>query len=88
MVAPRGLLTNVEVLHRGGPLGSGFDFMLVAVACDHVSGEPKAADDVFEVRWVPVAEVAAGGLALSRHVGAVLALAVAGAPTELLVDHG
>lgn len=88
VVAPRGLLANVEVVRRGGPEGRGFHFVLVAVACKHTSGEPEAADDVSEARWVPVADVAAGRLALSRHVEAVVALAVAGALAELLVDRG
>ena len=88
VVLPRGLLTNVEVVRRRGPRGPGFHFVLVAVACDHVSGEPEAADDVSEARWVAVADVPAGRLALSRHVETLVSLAVAGAPAELLVDRG
>ena len=87
VVLPRGLLTNVEVVRRRGPRGPGFHFVLVAVACDHVSGEPEAADDVSEARWVAVADVPAGRLALSQHVETLVSLAVAGAPAELLVDR-
>ena len=87
VVVPRGLLANVEVVRRGGPRGPAFHFVLVAVACDHASGEPEAAGDVSEARWVSVADVAEGRLALSRHVEAVVSLAVAGAPAELLVDR-
>ena len=87
VVVPRGLLVNVEVVRRGNLRGSGFHFVLVAVACDHVSGEPEAADDVSEARWVPVTHVSTRRLALSRHVDAVVSLAVAGAPAGLLVDR-
>ena len=87
IVHPRGLLTTVEVVRRGGSHGPGFHFVLAAVACNHVSGEPEAADDVSNARWVPIADVLAGQLPLSRHVEAVVSLAVAGAPAELLVDR-
>ena len=88
VVVPRGLLTNVEVVRRGGPRAPGFHFVLVAVGCDYVSGEPEAADDVLEARRVAVADVPAGRLALSRHVETLVSPAVAGAPAELLVDRG
>lgn len=88
VVVPRGLLTNIEVVRGGGLRGPGFHFVLVAVACDLVSGEPRAADDVSEARWVPVGDVVEGRFALSRHVGVVVSLAAAGAGAELLVDRG
>jgi len=82
------LLTTIDVIRRGERGRTRFHFVLVAVSCDYLSGEPEAADDVAEARWVSVDEVAAGTLPMSRHVGTVIRLAGCAPRTDggLLLD--
>ena len=59
-------------------------FILIAVLCRWIAGVPVAADDALEARWIDLAALTDGRLALSRDVGAVADQAVAlmaGAPT-------
>lgn len=55
-------------------------YVLVAVLCSWVAGEPVPSDDAVEARWFAVTELAAGDIALSLDVESVarqgLALAV------------
>lgn len=43
-------------------------YVLVAVLCSWVSGEPIAGDDALDARWFPVNALSAGDLALSLDV--------------------
>ncbi|MGQ9370253.1 NUDIX hydrolase [Azospirillum sp. ST 5-10] len=54
-------------------------FILVAVLCRWIAGEPVAGDDALEARWVPLPEVAAGRLAMSAGVAEVARRAAAAA---------
>ena len=59
-------------------------FILIAVLCRWIAEVPVAADDALEARWIDLAALTDGSLALSRDVGAVADQAVAlmaGAPT-------
>lgn len=47
-------------------------FVLIAVLCRWVSGEPLAADDALEARWFPVRGLDTSGLVLSAGVVQVL----------------
>ena len=47
-------------------------FILTAVICDYVSGEPLAADDAADAAWVAVDDVLASKLKLSPNVAHVL----------------
>lgn len=49
-------------------------FILIAVLCDWVSGEPTAADDALEARWFTNEELETGDLALSLDVAEVIRL--------------
>lgn len=68
-------LTNVDVIdhHRDGSVR--FHFLLAAVLCEHVSGDPEARDDVSDARWWDIADVVAGRVPASRNVDAVITLA-------------
>lgn len=48
-------------------------YVLVAVGCRYVSGEPVAADDALEARWVAWQEIESGTLQLSQDVARVAA---------------
>lgn len=43
-------------------------FILVAVLCRWTAGDPVAADDALEARWIEIAALKEGYLALSRDV--------------------
>lgn len=69
---PRRYLDNVDLIRRDAAGALEFHFLLAAVLCDYVSGEPQAADDALDAEWLPVAEVLGGALPLSEHVDQVL----------------
>jgi 8-oxo-dGTP diphosphatase len=74
---PRRYLDNVDLILRDDDGQLRYHFLLAAVLCDYVAGEPVAADDAMEAGWRPVADVLGGALPLSAHVEDVLRLAVA-----------
>lgn len=44
-------ITNVDVIEKDETGAIQFHFLIAAVLCDYVSGEPTAHDDVSEARW-------------------------------------
>lgn len=74
---PDGYLTNLDLLRRDASGQVVSHYLLTAVACRYVSGEPVAADDARDARWFDCAVVLAGGLPTSERVGALLAFAQA-----------
>ncbi len=50
-------------------------FILVAVLCDWLEGEPRAGDDALEARWFPLAALERADLVLSLDVREVAAAA-------------
>jgi ADP-ribose pyrophosphatase YjhB (NUDIX family) len=74
---PRAYLDNIDVIERGADGALRFHFLLAAVLCDHVAGEPVAADDALDARWVTVADILAGRLPLSASVPDVIRKALA-----------
>lgn len=73
---PRGYLTNVDVILRNERGDVEFHFLLAAVLCAYVEGEPIPADDVSDARWVSAEDVLTGTIATSRHVDQILKLAL------------
>ncbi|WP_179379404.1 NUDIX hydrolase [Jannaschia marina] len=67
-----GYLTNVDVIEHDEGGAVRVHYLLAAVRCTYVSGAPVAADDAVDARWVPVAEVRAGGLPCAPRVAHVL----------------
>lgn len=62
-------LGNLDVIVRDGGAVA-WHYLLVAVLCDWVSGEPVAADDAEDARWVGPEGLA--GLPASPNVGRVV----------------
>ncbi|WP_299752643.1 NUDIX hydrolase [uncultured Tateyamaria sp.] len=69
-------LTNVDVIEVDESNAVKFHFLLVAVLCEYISGEPLARDDVSEARWWPVDGVLKGAASCSKDVDGVVQLAV------------
>lgn len=72
---PLQYLTNVDVIIRDEYGFITFHFLLAAVLCEYISGEPKADDDVSDAAWVEVDDVLSGKLRCSEHVDDVIQLA-------------
>lgn len=72
---PRSYLTNIDVITREQGAVR-FHFLLAAVLCDYLDGEPCAQDDVSDAQWHSTAAVLEGTLACSQHVDDVLARAL------------
>lgn len=70
--SPRHYIDNVDVIRRAPDGRLEFHFLLTAVLCDYISGEPAAADDALDAAWWPVRDVRAGRLELSANVAEVL----------------
>lgn len=79
---PRAYLDNIDVIERGADGALRFHFLLAAVLCDHVSGQPCAGDDAMDAAWVPVADVLSGRLPQSARVAEVLQKALVSADTR------
>ncbi|WP_118134479.1 NUDIX hydrolase [Oceanicella sp. SM1341] len=71
----RHVLTALDVIEHDAAGVLRWHYVLVAVLCRWRAGEPLAADDALEARWVPLAELDAPGLALSADVARVARLA-------------
>ncbi len=74
-VAARRVITALDIfdVRNGGQLHQ--HFILIAVLCEWISGEPVAGDDALEARWFSRAEREHPDLALSSNVLDVIALA-------------
>jgi 8-oxo-dGTP diphosphatase len=64
-----GVITVVDDIVIDG--AAPYHFMLIAALCTWQSGEPVAADDAEEVKWVRVDDIANGELQLSANVAEV-----------------
>ena len=72
---PLQYLTNLDVIFRDTHGFITFHFLLAAVLCKYISGEPKADDDVSEAAWVAIDDVLLGTIQCSEHVDEVIRLA-------------
>ena len=80
----RDILTTVDVIIRNKAGALQHHYVLVAVLCDYLSGEPVAADDVSEARWFEYEAILATPEDKSPAVGRVAEQAMAwkdGAPS-------
>lgn len=75
---PRAYIDNIDVIEHSSDGALRFHFLLAAVLCDYVSGQPVAADDALDAAWVPVDKVLSGGLPQSASVARTLQLALDG----------
>jgi len=72
---PLHYLTNVDVIIKDECGCVQFHFLLAAVLCEYLSGEPTADDDVSEAAWVPINDVLIRQIACSEHVDDVIRMA-------------
>jgi len=70
-----GVLTVLDSFHRDDDGALTHHFILPAIACRWISGEPVAADDAAKAEWVPLAELCNGERELILAVDKVAALA-------------
>lgn len=61
-------LTNVDAIARALDGRVSYQYLIAAVACRYVSGEPVAADDAAAAEWVDASEVLAGTRDMSADV--------------------
>lgn len=73
---PLRYLTNVDIIVHDSIGKITFHFLLAAVLCEYISGEPAADDDVSDAGWWDVADVLVGRIQCSKHVDTVLEMAV------------
>jgi len=76
------VLTAVDVLDRDDAGGLRHHFVLIAVLCRWTAGEPVAADDIEDARWLTPTELERTDLALSHGVREVARQAMAHAGTD------
>lgn len=74
------VLTALDAFEHDGTGQVRRHFLMVAVLCGWVAGEPVAADDALEARWVPLAELEQGVHDLCADVAEVARLAVRAGP--------
>ncbi|GFE49483.1 hypothetical protein So717_12360 [Roseobacter cerasinus] len=75
---PLRYLTNIDVIVRDAADRIQFHFLLAAVLCEHISGEPTADDDVSDAGWHDVESILSGQLRCSLHVDDVARVALGG----------
>lgn len=73
----RDTLTSVDVIIRGQDDRLEHHYVLIAILCDYISGEPLAADDVSEAEWFDYEAILANPDAQSPDVGRVARQAMA-----------
>ncbi|PTX54872.1 mutator protein MutT [Litoreibacter ponti] len=76
IATPRRYLTNIDAIHHTGDEVA-HHFLLAAVLCDYVSGDPVADDDASAAEWVTTQDALSGGREMSPNVARVLRLALA-----------
>ncbi|WP_035692793.1 NUDIX hydrolase [Azospirillum halopraeferens] len=77
---PVRVLTALDAFEWRGAPTPHRHFILVAVLCRWLEGEPVAGDDALEARWFSLADLTDDSPDLSRDVAAVARLAAAAVP--------
>ena len=65
------ILTTLDVLVSDSSGAMQQHYILIAVRCLWIAGEPVAADDALEARWFPIAELDPNTLAMSVDVDVI-----------------
>lgn len=73
---PDGQLGSLDMIRRDVSGAITRHYVLIAMRCRYVSGDPVAADDAADVRWVSAADVFARHLPMSADVDTLLARAL------------
>lgn len=75
------VITALDVL-TGPPAAREFHYVLIASRCDWLGGEPVAADDALEARWIALDALPAMTAELSRDVAALARRAALSYPSS------
>lgn len=73
---PKTYLTCVDVIHRNKDGSVSTHYLLAAVLCEYVSGDPIAGDDAADAAWVPVDQVGSEDRPITANVRQVLDQAI------------
>ncbi len=68
---PQDIITTLDILVPESSGAPHQHYILIAVQCGWISGEPSAGDDALEVRWFPVAELDPSKLPMSADVDVI-----------------
>ncbi|MFV1493782.1 NUDIX hydrolase [Phaeobacter sp. JH18-32] len=60
IASPREVLTHIDVMLRDDAGEVQRQYLLVAVLCDYVSGQPAPNDDALQAQWVQVSDLTTG----------------------------
>jgi 8-oxo-dGTP diphosphatase len=71
------VLTTLDVFETASDGRIGRHFILIAILCRWMSGEPIAGDDAMEARWFPIADLDPSRLPMSADVDAIALRALA-----------
>ncbi|ANG63088.1 hypothetical protein A8C75_11805 [Marinobacterium aestuarii] len=69
------ILTALDVMGRSGA-SLDYHYLLVVIYCHWRAGEPRAADDAADARWIPIEQLRRGDYPLTDSVLPVLDLAL------------
>lgn len=69
----RGYLTNLDIIRHDAAGQLQYHFLLAAVLCDYLGGDPVAGDDAADAAWVPLDQISA--YPTSANVARIIALA-------------
>jgi len=72
------LLTNIDVIRRNKFEEIEHHFILSAIKCDYISGEPIAADDVTDAAWFEYSKIFNLAIPMSKHVDTLVKRALDG----------
>lgn len=74
IATPRCYIDNIDVIERSPDGDIRFQYLLAAVLCDYLSGEPVAGDDALDAKWWAFEDVFAMETLLSARVTELLTL--------------
>ncbi len=84
---PLDYITNLDVISKDAEGKIAHHFLLVAVLCEYISGEPNAGDDVNDAKWQPLADIMSNAILCSKNVDVVINMA-SHAKAGQIYDHG
>ena len=71
----RKYLTNIDFIDRDDDGLVIHHFLLAAVLCDYISGDPTAGDDASDAQWISIRDLLENRISASKYVDVVTGLA-------------